>query len=127
MLVSQTTRTVARLAAYVKRPRRRRQAILELRTLDARLLADLGVEPDAVPELVDGLLESKDGSCARGQEDPPMAAQSVEPPADNPAIIHLPAHRETVRGRAVPGLRRGRRSDDPAARKSPASASRPPG
>jgi len=48
--------SVRRAAGHLAMARRRRRAIAELERLDARLLADLGVERDAIPDLVDRLL-----------------------------------------------------------------------
>jgi len=82
-----------RLRAGLVAARRRRQAIAELRRLDDRLLADLGVERDAIPALVDRLMES------------PPKARAPSAPAEStlagPGVVSLAPRRPRARPRTA--------------------------
>lgn len=76
-----------RLAQSLAAARRRRQAIRELRALDERLLADLGLERAGIPEYVDRLLESGQnaartdadaGEAARGRVANPQPLEVID-------------------------------------------------
>lgn len=75
------------------RARRRRQAILQLRALDARLLADLGLERAAIPEYVDRLLQSQQCTTAMraGTNDAPRGLFAERP---TPEVTELGARRQ---------------------------------
>lgn len=75
------------------RARRRRQAILQLRALDARLLADLGLERAAIPEYVDRLLQSQQCTMAirAGTNDAPRGLFAER---STPEVTELGARRQ---------------------------------
>ncbi len=75
-LLTPALRLVRALAAA----RRRRQAILELRALDERLLADLGLERAGIPEYVDRLLEFQQEAAITDGDAGEVARERVAKP-----------------------------------------------